>query len=458
MPEPFNYERLPGPKWIRILHLYPKERDSDRLMCSLEPVRLGSATQRGSGKCYEALSYTWGDPQSHAIECDGRTIFTTKNCYRALRLLQILGHLTLWVDSICINQSDLQERSSQVQLMSQIFVSAKAVLVWLGEEDSVEDGSLYYRNDDWIYPSYRISDMPANKTSYNSLLRYLSRPWFSRVWILQEVMLSKRLTVLLDHEEVEWEIFWSRVSTEIARGLGRAKDPPTLVRPALRFYTLASTSKLIRFLREDPISSWAYTDLGLSQIVVAEFGRILNFSTTLNVSDPRDRIYALLGMSQPLGIEIPVPDYSKSVEVVFQEAIIAMIKKIYEVEVSSKARPLSSMREMAVLTTDRVETRSHPNSGDSTLNTMWRPTHPLNDWFTYPCIEPGIVGRCYAKLPTRDSTLPPRLQPSTKLPSHTKILIEVRLWQTIQQSLMSTWDNPYIPMRRWMKIQSLRQV
>lgn len=271
---------------------------------------------------YEALSYCWGDTEAdHAIECNGRTIKVTQAVHQALRNLRISNHRHLWVDSICINQSDLQERNSQVQLLRKIYTSAKATLVWLGEEDSVEEKSLHHGKDDHIYPSI------GDRSFGNRLVQFLSRPWFRRAWTFQETFLSKRLTLCFDREEVEWEIFWDSISTEIDR-LNYGHNPSTSIRRALQLYTLTSTSRLKQFLHQHPIFSWAYADLDLSKIALAELPRILRFHATLHASDPRDKIYSLLGLLQPLGIELPAPDYSKSVEVVFREAAMELMKKV----------------------------------------------------------------------------------------------------------------------------------
>jgi hypothetical protein len=71
---------------------------------------------------------------SHALGCEGKKIFVTENCDRALRdLRDDTAPITLWVDAICINQKDPDERAQQVSLMSEIYRYADEVLIWLGE-------------------------------------------------------------------------------------------------------------------------------------------------------------------------------------------------------------------------------------------------------------------------------------------------------------------------------------
>jgi hypothetical protein len=93
----------------------------------------------------EALSYVWGDTSGiHTLECSGMGIRITANLDYALRTLRFEDKpRTLWVDSICINQKNVFERSQQVRNMQEIYANAKPVLVWLGEE-SQKDASAFY--------------------------------------------------------------------------------------------------------------------------------------------------------------------------------------------------------------------------------------------------------------------------------------------------------------------------
>ncbi|KAK6079048.1 heterokaryon incompatibility protein [Seiridium cupressi] len=300
---PFNPSELP---FTSVSH-------SDKLTCSVEQIKLTSASEVE----FEALSYVWGQSEPHSIiECDGNALRITSNLRQALLHLRSTGHRTLWIDAICINQRDTLERSSQVSLMGKIFQAAKNVVVWLGEEAS-GDQTLN------ITP-YDIGRGVEEEIIYGKPLLYLTRPWFSRAWALQEAMLARRMTILLDDEEVQWDKFWARISSELRHTLGTARDPPAITKPALRFYALASTSKLIKFMYDDPIASWAVEDLDLSKTANAEFKRILEFSRTLNVTDPRDRIYTLLWVFQTMGINVPPPDYTKHTETVFQELYTAV--------------------------------------------------------------------------------------------------------------------------------------
>lgn len=88
---------------------------------------------------YKALSYTWGDVNDVTpILLNGRPFLATKNLEKALRRLSMLGEdVIFWIDALCINQADNDERSSQVRLMRAIYENTEEVLVWLDEGPGV---------------------------------------------------------------------------------------------------------------------------------------------------------------------------------------------------------------------------------------------------------------------------------------------------------------------------------
>jgi hypothetical protein len=117
-----------------------------RIQCRLKE-------QENIRKCsYEALSYVWGAHVGDCrIDCEGETLFVTKNCEEALRRLRRPKKVrTLWVDSICINQSSNEEKSAQVDLMGEIYGRAKTVLVWLGEYPDHDAGGKTIRKISWF--------------------------------------------------------------------------------------------------------------------------------------------------------------------------------------------------------------------------------------------------------------------------------------------------------------------
>lgn len=115
---------------IRLLTLQPG-LFNDPIHCQLEQVSLSA------GHSYEALSYAWGDAKDTSPMILDRTpYYITKNLECALRYLRYKeSPRVLWIDAICIDQNDLDEKSEQVPIMGEIYSRATKVYAWLGEAD-----------------------------------------------------------------------------------------------------------------------------------------------------------------------------------------------------------------------------------------------------------------------------------------------------------------------------------
>ena len=126
----YKYESMQSPSHIRILELKPGCHEAP-LRCSLVQVGLEEKP------LFEALSHAWGDASDReVIEYDGKEINITRSLYEALDTLRHPNDSRrLWADAVCINQQDLPERGSQVQLMCKIYSEASRVLLWLGKYD-----------------------------------------------------------------------------------------------------------------------------------------------------------------------------------------------------------------------------------------------------------------------------------------------------------------------------------
>ncbi len=133
-PTLYDHAPLTRPNTIRVLKLSPASTPSDPLHCTLVQICIETSPIHP----YTALSYSW-DAQiaSQPIQCDGGALLITANCVAAMRALRKTDEtVTLWIDSICIDQSNLAEKSMQVALMGQIYSLASSVIVWLGEWDT----------------------------------------------------------------------------------------------------------------------------------------------------------------------------------------------------------------------------------------------------------------------------------------------------------------------------------
>ncbi|PVH71318.1 HET-domain-containing protein, partial [Cadophora sp. DSE1049] len=115
---------------IRLVTVLPGMWE-DRIQCEISVASLKANPE------YEALSYSWGNPElKEPIWVGDKQIGVTSNCLKALRRFRSREQpVTLWIDAICINQSDDGEKSWQVKLMGEIYEKTERVLIWLGEND-----------------------------------------------------------------------------------------------------------------------------------------------------------------------------------------------------------------------------------------------------------------------------------------------------------------------------------
>lgn len=173
----YEYSPLaPGPNSFRLLEILP----ADELKPSSQPkCRLYNYSP---DECsipipdYEALSYVWGHPhKTKSIEVNEKILYITENLYAALMQLRIRGVQWTWIDAICINQDNKQERGHQVRSMARIYGKAHHVIVWLGEEACGSDIAFEaIRNR-----STSKNDDDAKK----AIIHLLERPYFRRIWV-----------------------------------------------------------------------------------------------------------------------------------------------------------------------------------------------------------------------------------------------------------------------------------
>ena len=170
MAEPYQHPPLRSERSIRVLELVPAKRLDAPIFCKLIETSVDEASP--ARLAYEALSYVWGSTRGdREISCDGKRLCITANCEAALRMLRHKSESrTLWVDSICINQSSIEERNGQVKMMADVYTMAEQVIVWLGE------GRMYITTS---FLAMRV----LVKLQNNKFTRLLV-PWFAKLLAL----------------------------------------------------------------------------------------------------------------------------------------------------------------------------------------------------------------------------------------------------------------------------------
>lgn len=197
----YMYDILSTPRTLGVATLLPGYREDD-LQIKLEVQHLDFNPQ------YEAVSYCWGEAErKHSIICEGSAIMVTSNLIAALRRFRYAKRSrTLWIDTICINQSDLTERKHQVNLMGEIHSSAKHVLIWLGEGN--ENTELAYACVNALCFDLGSSKSSIGPVDIWALLALLHRPWFCRAWIFQESVLACNSDIVTGSYHVSKNVMW----------------------------------------------------------------------------------------------------------------------------------------------------------------------------------------------------------------------------------------------------------
>lgn len=202
---------------IRLLDLAPSSDPTSKIRCTLRHVYIDE------NPVYKAVSYVWGDPnETLPISVDGRKYQVTINCHAVLQRLRLEKEpVCLWIDSICINQRDLGEKSFQIVLMRDIYSQAEEVFVWLGKpecwrepNDEAEEVNAITLVKD-LSRSPEVFDNPEAFTKvategnaaarWKALAKTLQHPWFHRLWVHQEIVVAKRARVLGLSYCIGWE-------------------------------------------------------------------------------------------------------------------------------------------------------------------------------------------------------------------------------------------------------------
>lgn len=277
----YKYEPIREANEIRLLYLHDG-KPGDIIRAELEVVRIQKSHY------YDAISYTWADENGDTTKCcslkigsPGALLPITRSCDSVLRRVRKLTSW-IWIDAVCINQQDVQERGKQVDLMPLIYKGASRTFAYVGE---AADGSDFVLKNlsEGVWTSPYLLDL------------FFARPYFSRVWVVQEIALSKSITMMCGDNAVQWTKFMTHEHLQQIYTSSYFETFPTVLRLDQR-YLSSSTSILDALL------------LGRS----------------CNASDPRDKVFGLLGLVSAEGR--PPADYSMSTAELYTKIAMYLLK------------------------------------------------------------------------------------------------------------------------------------
>jgi hypothetical protein len=310
MTNAFSYSHALQGRSIRLLKVKPGSQLST-LAIELVEKKLDKTE-------FEALSYVWGkQAEKTRIKCNGKWLLVGANLHAALHeRRRRRSTMLLWADQICINQDDIEEKTFQVRLMSTIYAKADRVIIWLGKQESGDiDGlklmeGLYKKCHGEQYNAgagvYDFHDFdceskgvpnPRFNLTWVALFKIFGNPWFGRVWVIQELLRAQKSVVWKGSLDLSTNVvLWMAMLIRRHKNLYENYDI-TMGSPqtsALMAGNIASS--YFDFKKRGPLPIYD----------------TLSRHHGMGATDPRDRFFALAGIST--GLAATFVDYKKTLK------------------------------------------------------------------------------------------------------------------------------------------------
>ncbi|KAK3996171.1 heterokaryon incompatibility protein-domain-containing protein [Cladorrhinum sp. PSN332] len=344
-------------KRLIINALLAKNENREKAHLSLLWVYTANRTEY-TGIQYDAISYTWGgQTKTSGISIAGSHLPITPNLFHALSTLRTAYKPRyIWADAICINQEDTNERNHQVRMMQRIYSQASSVIVWLG--NVTPSAAMTVR--DLIMPFNCLSQtneqqkiLPYPEAALVGLRGLFRQPWWKRIWIIQEVVAAREIVVFYGNEIIPWSFL---------RVICRAVQLE-------EFRTQSVKGGILRGCRYRKFTALDNFRKHRTLPLI----RLLQGTRDYDASDPRDKLYALLGMALDVSTELLVPDYSKSAETVFRNLVEFMITSRRSLDIISSGRlALAAPGQPTWLPDWRVPDSLRPLVGEENGNSFYR--------------------------------------------------------------------------------------
>ncbi|KAH9203959.1 heterokaryon incompatibility protein-domain-containing protein [Leptodontidium sp. 2 PMI_412] len=301
----YRYRPLDNTKGsVRLLKLHAAPDRDWPIRCSLFHTTFSEAPP------YIALSYVWGESTgSLLVTVDTNHVCVTPNLKHALQRLRPRPgeqDLVMWVDAICINQEDIPERNIQTKNMRAIYQHAASVAVFLGLENNRSAAAMLFGHELNICASAdevrRLVRDPKQKESIEGLVALFRRQYWWRIWVIQEISSSRKATVFCGDDEISW--------TELDRVCDLLREASDELQSL--FYKHPSYIRTLTFGGPRGLQLSRFS----RNISVPPLLELLLSHKSKKSTDPKDKVYALIGVSES-DDAFGIIDYSHSVREVY---------------------------------------------------------------------------------------------------------------------------------------------
>ncbi len=297
---------------------------------------------------YSTLSYTWASPhlkKTESARCiDGSTLLIRPNLAAWIRChgipLAHQGHL-FWIDQLCINQSDISEKGKQIRLMKEIYARSSKLFVWLGPGspesalalETMDNAGrvlhdLYQDPHSHQVPpeEYYIRGFPKpNTAAWGAVYDLFEKSYFRRVWVQREITVSRLDEIVVqcgtvsmpwiglehtafamsNHQSVIQAQVYDDTSTSALQG-SQTRQTPSALRAVAELQTFRPTNP-------ESVNRTLYN--------------VLKNFRVCQATDPRDMVFAVVGMQYDSQDSVLVPDYTRTVDELYSLVTFFMITK-----------------------------------------------------------------------------------------------------------------------------------
>ncbi|CAK4034187.1 Hypothetical predicted protein [Lecanosticta acicola] len=287
---------------------------------------------------YSCLSYVWGPPRPRlAVSLNGRPWYVRVSLFGALRQLRQRGQGLIWIDAVCIDQGNDAEKTEQVAMMGRIFAKATDVLIWLGDPEASDDfvdgdtkAGASMNDCETLTEAVSIIQKLADGSHFHDLPYFetctasscpgrLSRSergwpcalkclracldveWFTRTWTVQEIVLARSATVLRGPISVPWQLIeqaWANWQGHLDTCCGEC----------IFTLNMHDFQVIQRIAVEVNVLTLTRSQMSRGQAL----HRVLIKFRSKQATDPRDKIYGVLGLQSKDCVAELSPDYTRS--------------------------------------------------------------------------------------------------------------------------------------------------
>ncbi|KAH6667995.1 heterokaryon incompatibility protein-domain-containing protein [Halenospora varia] len=366
---PYIYTPLtPSNHEIRILVVYSSEKDDDPIMCSFVTVSLeadqGAQVAGDKGQAlhalanFKALSYTWGTmADMKSIILEGHLFPVTANLHSAMLRLRNLTRdegakgtivpSSWWIDAICIDQSNIEERNEQVMLMTRIYKKSSGVHIWLGESADNSDLAMDLVSQvgdtkpigpgdkQVVYPNHGIEEKIKH---WEALTALFQRSYWNRVWVRQEVATPKTAVVSCGDRTCGFDKI--AMMAELLNILNEQLGYQPLQHKVLKIEDAASATKNMGTSCYARASTLAKLRLAAGNSMYTRTTNYMGLKDLLfqtracDATDLRDKVFSMLGLVDPEIYSIR-PDYRLSLHETIVSAAQCIISTTQSLDLMS---------------------------------------------------------------------------------------------------------------------------